>query len=122
VGGFDPVSYFTSPNPLLGSPKISRKYDGVEYHFSSENNKTIFLKNPMKYIPQFGGWCSMNLVLGRATIPTYTNFLVQDGKLFLFERTLSVNGKELWLADSEKNEKIAAMKYNSLKATGSPNN
>ncbi len=115
VGGFDPVSYFTSIHPLSGDPKISAKYDGVEYHFNSTINKEVFLRDPRKYLPQFGGWCSMNLVLGKATTPTYTNFLVQDEKLFLFERTLSVNGKELWLKDSHKNEKIAAIKYNGLK-------
>src|SRR5271170_4827476 len=121
VGGFDPVSYLASVNPVLGNPKISIKYDGVKYHFSSEANKNTFLGNPVKYLPQFGGWCSMNLVLGKATTPTYTNFLVQDGKVFLFERTLSVNGKELWLKDSRKNENIATMKYNDLKETGKAN-
>ena len=60
----------------------------------------------------------MTLVLGKATRPTYTNFLIKSGKFYLFERTLSVNGKELWLKDSQQNEKIAAMKYNQLKTTG----
>ncbi len=118
VGGFDPASYFKSPKPLYGSPSISTRYDGVVYRFASQENKNDFLKNPTKYLPQFGGWCSTNLVLGRATTPTYNNFLLQEGKLYLFERTLSVNGKELWLGDPKKNEQIATMNYDKFKVTG----
>jgi len=107
LGGYDAVSYFESNTPLLGSPKIQANYDGVVYYFSTEINKKTFLSSPEKYLPQFGGWCSMTLVLGKVTRPTYTNFLLHDGKFYLFERTLSVNGRELWLRNSEQNEKIA---------------
>src|SRR6478609_8222625 len=97
LGGYDPVSYFERAAPSIGDRQIQVSYDGVIYYFSSERNKKIFLSSPEKYLPQFGGWCSMTLVLGRATRPTYTNFLLHDGKFYLFERTLSVNGRELWL-------------------------
>ena len=69
---------------------IKAEYDEVIYLFSNTENKRTFLLAPEKYLPQFGGWCSMTLVMGRATTPKYDNFMVKDGKLFLFERTLSV--------------------------------
>ena len=53
----------------------------------------------------------MTLAMGRATTPKYDNFLIKDGRLFLFERTLSVNGKELWLMDPKGNEKLARVTY-----------
>ncbi len=111
VGGFDPVTYFKSVKPLPGSMSISTLYDGVKYRFASEKNKKDFLKNPAKYLPQFGGWCSMTLAMGRATTPTYSNFLLKDSKLFLFERTLSVNGKELWLKNPTENTRLAKSTY-----------
>jgi hypothetical protein len=60
----------------------------------------------------------MTLAMGRATTPKYDNFYIQDGKLWLFERTLSVNGQELWLRDPKANEKVANKNYTSYKRKG----
>jgi YHS domain-containing protein len=111
VGDFDPVSYQQGSAPKPGDKKIFSDYDGVRYFFNSKSNKALFDKNPVSYLPAFGGWCSMTLAMGRATTPKYDNFLVRNGKLYLFERTLSVNGKELWLKDFEGNEKLAEANY-----------
>jgi YHS domain-containing protein len=118
VGGYDPVSYFTSGNPVSGDDRISMSYEGVTYRFSSAENKQKFAAEPKRYLPQFGGWCSMTLAMGRATKPVYDNFLLYDGKLYLFERTLSVNGRELWLHDTKANEKTASNNYNSYRTSG----
>ena len=119
VGGFDPVSYFSSSKPLTGLPAISASYENVEYRFASVKNRELFLRSPSRYLPQFGGWCSMTLAMGRVTIPTYDNFLIQSDKLFLFERTLSVNGRELWLQDPKGNAILANTTYKKHIASGS---
>jgi YHS domain-containing protein len=111
VGGNDPVSYFTEGKAVLGKAEHRSEHEGVTYFFVNEKNKKMFLSSPEKYLPQFGGWCSMTLAMGRLTKPKYDNFLVANGKLYLFERTLSVNGKELWLLDPKKNEKLAKAAY-----------
>jgi YHS domain-containing protein len=119
IGGHDPVSYIKSNKSILGAGAISTRHDGVEYRFVSLENKKEFLKSPSKYLPQFGGWCSMTLAMGRATTPKYDNFLVKDGKLWLFERTLAVNGKELWLTDPKGNSALAKTTYKKHMASGS---
>ncbi len=118
VGGYDPVSYFQGQKPLAGKEIFSTVFEGVTYQFDSESNLKNFISNPAKYLPQFGGWCSMTLAMGRATTPKYDNFVVLKGKLYLFERTLSVNGRELWLKDPKANEKIASANYKSYRTTG----
>jgi YHS domain-containing protein len=118
VGGYDPVSYFQGSSPLIGNKSFSTTFEGVTYQFSSESNLKVFISNPIKYLPQFGGWCSMTLAMGRATTPKYDNFVVLKDKLYLFERTLSVNGRELWLKDPKANEKIASTNYKSYRTTG----
>lgn len=118
VGGFDPVSYFQGSQPLAGKENLTTSFDGVTYLFSSETNLKKFRSNPANYLPQFGGWCSMTLAMGRATTPKYDNFIVLKGKLYLFERTVSVNGRELWLKDPKANEKIASANYTSYRTTG----
>lgn len=113
MGGYDPVSYF-SGKPVKGSTKFKAQFEHVTYLFQSKKNQETFLKSPESYLPQFGGWCSMTLAMGRATRPTFDNFLIDSGKLYLFERTLSVNGKELWLKNTEKNKLLASTNYKAL--------
>jgi YHS domain-containing protein len=117
AGGFDPVSYYEG-KAQEGTTKFTATYDKIKYLFVSEKHKHAFEANPMSYLPQFGGWCSMTLAMGRATAPKYDNFIVTDGKLYLFERTLSVNGRELWLRDPVRNEKVAAKNYAEFIKTG----
>ena len=118
VGGLDPLSYFQGATPAAGSETFSTTVEGVTYRFSSETNLKKFNANPTKYLPQFGGWCAMTLAMGRATTPKYDNFVVTGGKLYLFERTVSVNGRELWLKDPKANEKIASTNYTRYRTTG----
>jgi YHS domain-containing protein len=118
IGGYDAVSYFLFDKPVLGKAEYATNREGVEYRFASEANKKTFLGNPKKYLPQFGGWCSMTLAMGRATTPTYDNFAILSGQLYLFERTVSVNGRELWLKDPKSNEKVATSNYKAYRTTG----
>ena len=118
LGGYDPVGYFKEHKALEGSHAFQTTYDEVTYYFANEGHKHTFLKNPEKYLPEFGGWCSMTLAMGRATTPVYDNFLVTQGKLFLFERTMSVNGRELWQQDPKENNKRAHHHYYQYKETG----
>ncbi len=121
LGGYDPIGYFEKNAAIEGDIDITAEHDGVVYQFVSEDNKKKFLASPDRYLPQFGGWCSMTLAMGQATTPKYDNFIIKDDKLFLFERTLSVNGKELWKQDPESNKKVASGNYNQYKKTGKIN-
>jgi len=111
VGSYDLVNYFTNNTAELGTDAFTAKHDGVTYRFKSAEHLEAFQESPEKYLPAFGGWCSMTLAMGRATTPTYDNFLIIDGKLHLFERTLSVNGRSLWQVDPTTNKKRASESY-----------
>lgn len=56
--GYDPVAYFSQGKAVKGKNAVSANYQGVIYKFSSNENKDVFLKNPSKYEPQYGGWCA----------------------------------------------------------------
>jgi len=118
LGGYDPISYFQNGIPKKGEKSISMTYDEVEYYFSTKENRKAFKNNPDKYLPAFGGWCSMTLVMGRATEPVYDNFIIKEGRLYLFERTLSVNGRTLWVQDHDKHKQLAKDNYNQYIETG----
>jgi YHS domain-containing protein len=112
IGGYDPVAYHLKNEAVTGSSTHVASFDGINYYFESESNKKGFEEDPEKYLPAFGGWCSMTLAMGRATAPDFTNFLIDEsGKLYLFERTLSVNGREIWIMDVPENKRQASENY-----------
>ncbi|MEM1407233.1 MAG: YHS domain-containing (seleno)protein [Bacteroidota bacterium] len=121
LGGYDPIAYFDENKAVRGDQKISVEHEHVTYYFLSDKNRSRFLISPDKYLPAYGGWCSMTLAMGRATTPKYDNFLIRNGQLYLFERTLSVNGRELWERDPDANEASAEKNYSQYVTTGKIN-
>ena len=56
--GFDAVAYFAQGAALKGDPALQAEHAGVSWRFASEANRTEFLRDPARYMPQFGGYCS----------------------------------------------------------------
>lgn len=99
LGGLDFVEYFSFDNESMvgsaGDPDIKTEYNGYTYFFKSTANKNLFIKEPSKYAPQFGGFCSWGIA--GEFCPTYPwsatclgppgnwgVWTIQQGKLFFF--------------------------------------
>src|ERR1700761_5651170 len=65
IQGYDPVAFFTDNKPVKGDPKILAKRDGAIYYFASPDHRDLFLKNPAKYEPVFGGYCAYGVCKNR---------------------------------------------------------
>jgi len=102
--GYDPVAYFTAGKPVPGNPALKTEHLGVTYRFSSEDNRRLFIANPAKFTPQYGGWCSNGMVYAIPLGGEPTNFKIIDGKLYLFGGSRS---KLYFEMDQEKNLKLA---------------
>ncbi|MFG0275829.1 MAG: YHS domain-containing (seleno)protein [Phycisphaerales bacterium] len=83
LSGFDPVSFFRESAPVNGSPFISAEHRGATYFFASEANKTRFLSAPDTFAPQFGGFCSYGVSIGKLLPVDITTAQVRNGKLYL---------------------------------------
>ncbi len=83
LSGYDPVAFFTDAKPVNGSPFISADYQGATYFFASEEHKTLFTANPVKYAPQFGGFCAFGVAIEKLLPVDITTWQVRDGKLYL---------------------------------------
>ena len=81
--GKDPVSYFQGAEPVDGRLDLKAEHDGVTYRFASEENRKLFLADPGKYAPMYGGHCSngMAYAIGGSR---GENHRIIDGKLYLF--------------------------------------
>ncbi len=55
ANGYDVVSCFSN-KAIEGNNQFKTTFDGVDYKFSSEENLNTFLKDPKKYLPQYGGY------------------------------------------------------------------
>jgi YHS domain-containing protein len=82
--GYDPVSYFTEGKPEKGLAELSAPYDNGTYWFKNTDHRAMFVANPDRYAPQFGGLCAIDLSHGIKTEPDPEAWTIADGKLYVF--------------------------------------
>jgi YHS domain-containing protein len=82
--GYDAVAYFKQGKPVTGSPAFESTYQGATYLFASSADKADFEKDPAKYAPRYGGFCSYGVTIGvLADLEGPDAFAVYKGKLYL---------------------------------------
>ena len=97
VAGYDVVSYF-EVKAIKGQTKFSTDYKGVPYRFSSEINLNKFKKDPLQYLPQYGGWCAYAMAAkGDKVKINPKTFEIRNDKLYLFYNAYFNNTHEDWL-------------------------
>ncbi len=93
IYGYDPVAYFTMDKPVKGSAEFAHEYLGADWHFVNAEHRRMFAAQPIKYIPQHGGFCSSGA--SGATRMSAANpraWRIIEGKLYLFAGTRLVDG------------------------------
>jgi hypothetical protein len=88
IGGYDPVAYFTQGRAAKGNPSFEFTWDDSRYRFVSVEDRDLFKANPAQYAPQFAGLCAMSLADGVEVEPNPENWLIRDGKLYLFGKSI----------------------------------
>lgn len=100
IKGYDPVAYFNDHKAVEGKKDISLTSDGVTYHFASTQDRDLFKANPVKYEPQYGGWCAYAMgATGEKVDIDPGTFKITDGKLYLFYNKFFNNTKKTWDKD-----------------------
>ncbi len=99
IDGYDPVAYFPEGGSKAkkGKKSISTTYEGVTYRFATEENRDVFLANPAKFEPAYGGWCAWAMSKGSKTEIDPKSFIVKDDRLYLFYKGIFGNTKKDWL-------------------------
>lgn len=96
IGGYDVVSYHRMQNPTEGSSELSHEWEGVTWLFANETNKRLFIDDPEKFAPRYGGYCAYAASKG-ALAPTDPDaWTIYHGKLYL---NFSKSIRSKWLAD-----------------------
>lgn len=97
LNGYDTVAYFTDNKAVEGSAKFVTEYQGADWYFASQQHLDLFLIDPEKYAPQYGGYCAWAVSEKNDFAPSDpTKWAIVDGKLYLnYDQTI----KQKWDLD-----------------------
>jgi hypothetical protein len=84
LGGMDPVSYFTDPQPLPGVSDFEYDWAGVPWYFANAADRDVFMRAPAVYAPQFGGHSTTSLAQGYLADGDPRIYGVVADRLYLF--------------------------------------
>ena len=99
IQGYDPVAYFVEGKAVLGLKEIKTQYDNATYYFATNVNKEEFVKNPDKFVPQYGGYCAYGLSKGYKAPIDPKAFTIVEDKLYL---NYSLDVKAEWMKQREE--------------------
>jgi len=84
IMGYDPVAYFTEGRPVKGTEEFSYRWLGTPWYFASEEHRDLFIKDPARYAPQYGGYCVGEVAANGVTVSVDPQaWRIVDGKLYL---------------------------------------
>lgn len=96
VSGYDPVSYFEDGKPMMGTGWNVAEFEGVTYSFSSKKNKKLFMTNPKKYVPAYGGYCAYGVAVKKKFVADPQVWKIVNGSLYL---NLDKSIQDKWAED-----------------------
>lgn len=83
IRGYDPVAYHVENRPVKGRAEFSHEWNGARWRFASAANRNRFAADPVRYAPQYGGYCAFGTSRGYKVSTDPAAFAIVDGKLYL---------------------------------------
>jgi YHS domain-containing protein len=120
IMGYDPVAYFTEGRATKGSEEFSYDWLGTPWYFASRQHRELFKSEPVKYAPQFGGYCAGEIAGDGITVNIDPEaWRIIDGKLYLvydkgYAELFEAQAKDI-LPKAEANWPKLAIKLNQEK-------
>lgn len=114
LSGYDLIEYYNN-KAIKGNSKHESIHEGARYHFKSLKNKLLFEKNPLKYTPQYGGWCAYAMGYnGEKVSVNPESFSIENDKLYLFYKTFFNDTKSKWNKNTAELKNNAEENWNKL--------
>lgn len=83
IKGYDTVAYFTEGRAIKGKKEFEFSWQGALWYFASAKHRDIFMENPERYAPKFGGYCAGGIIRGITVAANPKNWKIVDGKLYM---------------------------------------
>ena len=115
IDGYDAVAYFTESKPVKGNDKWVYEWDKASWYFSSQKNLELFKADPVKYAPQYGGYCAYGLSNGYKAPTEADAWTIDNGKLYL---NYNLDVRKEWNKDREARIRKADKNWPAIKEKG----
>lgn len=83
IKGYDTVAYVTAGRAVAGTSRFEYSWNGARWRFANAENRGRFIRQPERYAPQFGGYCSWAVSRGYTADVDPESFRIVDGRLYL---------------------------------------
>jgi hypothetical protein len=107
LSGYDPVAYFTESRAVKGRVDFETTWNGARWRFVSHENRDRFVKDPLRYAPQFGGYCAYAVSKGYTASADALAWSVVNGKLYV---NYSMSVRQEW--EKDRDARIASAEAN----------
>ncbi len=94
---YDPVSYFSDAGPIEGRADLEAVHDGRRYRFADAANMALFIAQPTRFLPQYGGFCAFAMARNKKVKADPRVYAVIHDRLY-FNVSKSVHDQ--WQADA----------------------
>jgi hypothetical protein len=98
IYGIDPVAFYTKRKPTEGREEFELRYAGAIWRFENEGNRAAFIKDPVIYMPRYGGYDPIGIARGVATPGYPALWSVVENRLYLF---YTAEAQKVFLADPQ---------------------
>jgi hypothetical protein len=113
--GYDVVAYFTDNKPVKGSDAYTSVWQGATWKFASAEHRDAFAADPMRYAPQYGGYCAYAVSHGTTAHGDPNQWAIVDKRLFVNNNPLA---KTLWEADRSRNVRVGDVNWPLIPKSG----
>ena len=115
IKGYDTVAYFTEGKAVMGKPDITYAWQDAQWHFTNVRHRDLFAADPERYAPQFGGFCSVGLTMGKQVAADPEQWTIVDGKLYIkYNKTF----RDKWRQDKAAKIQKANMNWSNYLSGG----
>lgn len=113
IKGYDPVAYFTAGKPTPGSAQHEMIWRDAKWRFASAEHRALFLKQPEKYVPQYGGYCALGVAFGKKVEIDPQAWTIVDDRLYLnYDKAI----RDKWRTERTAMIKAADEKWKEVEA------
>lgn len=114
IRGYDPVAYHTLGAAVRGSDAHAHVWNGATWRFASAAHRDLFIADPARYAPAYGGYCAYGTSRGYKVSTRPEAFAIVAGRLYL---NYSLPVQQTWNADRPGNIARADANWPALEAT-----
>jgi hypothetical protein len=109
IGGYDAVAYFTDDKAVQGTSAYEYVWEDAKWRFASAEHRAMFVADPYRYMPQFGGYCASAMASGMLFPANPKVWIIVNGKLYILAD--SPDGVYRWKANADRYIGQAAVEY-----------